>query len=69
MSTSAARPLHGDLMQPSSCMAGRVAAPARPADALDRAHDPHRITIASPIPPFLFFCKIIPKVELKSKFG
>jgi len=59
MSTSGARPLHGELAQPSSCMAGRVAVrtkavPARPAAVLDRARDPHRITIASPIPPFWF---------------
>jgi len=41
MSTSGARLLHGELAQPSSCVAGRVAArvkaaPARSVAALDR---------------------------------
>jgi len=68
-----ARPLHGDLAQPSSCVAGRMAAgakaaPARHAAARDRAHDPYRDTVASSIP-FSVFCKLLPKVELKSNFG
>ena len=42
MSTPGARPLHGDLEQPSSCVAGHVAArakvaPARSAAARDRS--------------------------------
>jgi len=73
MRMSAARPLHCDRQQASSCVARCVAArakaaPARPAAALDRARDPHRITVAVPIPSFLFFCKIHPKFELKSNF-
>ena len=69
-----ARPLHGDLVQPSSYVAGRVAArataaPAHPAAAWDRARDPYRDTVASSIPPFSVFCKLLPKVELKSNFG
>ena len=70
MSTPGARPLHGGLAQPSSCVAWRVAAhakaaPARPAAALDRARDPHRITVAVPIHLALVFCKIRPKIELE----
>ena len=73
MSTPWARPLHGGLAQPSSCVARRVAvhakaAPARPAAAVDRARDPHRITVAVPIHLALVFCKILPKFELKTKF-
>ena len=42
---------------------------ARSTAALGRgARDPHRITVASPIPPFPVFCKIPPKFELKSNF-
>ena len=62
MSMPGARPLLGGLAQPSSCVASRVAAhakaaPARPAAAVDRARDPHRITVAVPIPSFLSFAK------------
>jgi len=62
MKTPGARPLHCDCKQASSCVAGCMmartkAAPARPAAALDRARDPHRITVAVPIQPFLFFAK------------
>jgi len=69
----AARPLHCDHQQASSyvarCVAARSkAAPARPAAALDRARDPHRITVAVPIPSFLFFLQNSPKFELKSNF-
>ena len=62
MRMPAAHPLHCDCQQASSyvarCVAARAkAAPARPAAALDRARDPHRITVAVPIPSFLFFSK------------
>ena len=32
------------------------------------ARDPHRITVASSIQPVLWFCKIRPNFELKTKF-
>jgi len=73
MRTPGARPLHCDRKQASSCVARCIAAhvkaaPAHSAAALDRARDPHRITIAIHIQFFLFFCKILPKFELKSNF-
>ena len=67
MSTPGARPLHGGLAQPSSCVARRVA-------ALDAAALPRRQSIpllehcSEPYPTILWFCKIRPNFELKTKF-
>ena len=58
MSIPGARPLHGGLAQPSSCVARRV----------DRARDPHRITVAVPIPSFLFFAKFDQKLNWSQIF-
>jgi len=67
MSTLGARPHHGGLAQPSSCVARRVA--ALDAAALPRRQSiPLLSTVASSIHPVLGFCKIRPNFELKTKF-
>ena len=67
MSTSGARPLHGGLTQPSSCVAGRVAAhaeaaPGRPAAALDRGWRSSSDHSSKPYPTIFVFLQNAPKI-------
>jgi len=62
------RPRRAVTRPASSCVAaGRVRGSARSAAALGRgAPGAHRITVARHIPSLSVFCKLLPKVELKS---
>ena len=63
---SPGRPCRLAALAASSCVLARMRA-ALPARRLrwTGTGDPHRITVAGPYPPFLSFCEIRPKLELK----
>jgi len=71
MSTLGARPLHGDIEQPSSCVAGRVAACEMAAPAAAEVQSPYPPALWTCLsPPFLFFLnysKILNKSQILDK--
>ena len=68
MSTLGARPHHGGLALPRSCVARRVAALGAAALPPAAEHPPMLSTVANSIHSVLWFCKIRPNFELKAKF-